>query len=64
MKAEQQLVRTELELHAIDSAYAMIRYLGYRPGQDSWKAYCHTVNNKLSDAIYRAEYWENQYQIG
>lgn len=56
MKTEQQLVRTELELLAIDIAYDMIRYLGYRPKQDSWKSYCRALKNKLGDELEYVEF--------
>ena len=56
MKTEAQLARTELELNAIDAAYAMMRHLGYRPGHDTWKAYCQRLSYKLSDALSTNEY--------
>jgi hypothetical protein len=61
MKTEQQLIRTELELRAIDSVYSELRYLGYRPKQDTWKAYCKAVNSKLSAAIDYAEYRQKHF---
>lgn len=56
-KTDAELARTELELNAVSSAYADIRYLGYRPGQDTWSSYCQAVNFKLADAIKRGEFW-------
>lgn len=64
MKTEHQLARTELELCAINSAYNMIRYLGYCPKQDSWKSYCKAVNDKLNDALYTAEYLAKKVKEG
>lgn len=58
MKTEAQLARTELELRAVDSVYDQLRYLGYRPGQDSWKSYCRFIGSKLDEELSTREYLE------
>ena len=58
MKTEQYLRRVELEFTAIDNVYSMMRYLGFRPQQDTWKSYCRNVNYKLNYELINLEFIE------
>lgn len=51
MKTEAQLVRTEKELAAIDKALNTMRYLNYNPQWDTWKHYCKSFNDRLSEEL-------------
>jgi hypothetical protein len=66
MKTEQQLARTELELRAIDVAYAELHYLDYRPKHDSWSKYLRALGSKLSEALQHGEFHAKNpgYRIG
>jgi hypothetical protein len=66
LKTDKQLARTELELRAVDSAYDTLRYLGFRPKQDTWSSYCRNLGYKLHEALERAEFWEKNpdYKFG
>ena len=57
IKTEAQLARTELELNAIDSAYSMMRYLQFNPKNDTWSRHLQALNDKIVDALERAEFW-------
>jgi len=65
-KTEAELARSDLELNAVDSAYSEMRYLGYRPKQDTWSSYCRALNYKLADALERREFWQTNpnYRMG
>lgn len=56
MKTEKELARAELEVNCILSARSMLRYLGYSPKQDTWKAYCRAFGYKLHDELLHAEH--------
>ena len=55
-KTEAQLDRTDLELRAVDAARSHVRYLDYRPGQDSFKAHLRAYENALCDSIEVQEF--------
>lgn len=66
MKTEAQLARTELELRALDDAFAMMRYLGFGPQTDTWKRHCEELDYKIFDALKTREFWHNNpnYKFG
>ena len=66
MKTDTELDRVAVEFAAIDNAYSMLRYLGYSPKNDSWKAYCRALGSKLSDELHTSEFWQKNpnYKFG
>lgn len=56
MKSEKELARAELEVGCINEALSMLRYLGFNPKSETWKAHCRAMGYYLSSALTRAEW--------
>ena len=57
MKTEAQLARTELELSALDRAYAQMRYLNYNPKTDKWSTYLKHLESNISAELSILEHF-------
>lgn len=65
IKTEQQLARTELEWHALDSAISEVKYF-HTSAKYSWKTYCQDMGSAIDRALQRAEFWRDNpdYKFG